>query len=78
MRYQSHEAMFAPCIANKMDGILGSAAWTTQRYASRLKAIPTLAMTSGWEIGGIVGIYVAVPLTAAIRVLWRSYVSSRS
>ena len=47
VRYQSHEAMFAPCIANKMDGILGSGAWITQRYASRLKAIPTFAMTSG-------------------------------
>lgn len=36
------------------------------------------AMMAGWEIGGIVGIYLAVPFAAAIRVLWRSYVSSKA
>jgi predicted PurR-regulated permease PerM len=32
------------------------------------------AVLVGAEIGGIVGIYLAVPLTAAFLVVWRRYV----
>jgi len=31
------------------------------------------AVLVGAEVGGIVGIYLAVPLTAALRVVWRTY-----
>jgi predicted PurR-regulated permease PerM len=33
---------------------------------------------AGWEIGGIVGIYLALPLMAAASVVWRSYFPSKS
>ncbi len=32
------------------------------------------AVMVGWEVGGIVGIYLLVPLIAAIRVIWRRYI----
>jgi predicted PurR-regulated permease PerM len=33
---------------------------------------------AGWEIGGVVGIYLALPLMAAAAVILRWYVASRS
>ena len=33
---------------------------------------------AGWEIGGVVGVYLAFPLMAAASVVWRSYISSKS
>jgi predicted PurR-regulated permease PerM len=36
------------------------------------------AVMVGGEIGGIVGIYLAVPLVAAVRVIWLNWVSPSS
>jgi predicted PurR-regulated permease PerM len=33
---------------------------------------------AGWEIGGVVGIYLALPSMAAASVVWRNYISSKS
>ena len=35
------------------------------------------AVLAGAQIGGIVGIYLAVPLTAALRVVWRTYAAPK-
>jgi len=32
------------------------------------------ALMVGWEIGGLVGIYVLVPVISVTRVIWRRYV----
>ena len=42
----------------------------------RLMAI--FAVMAGWEVGGLLGIYLALPLTAVAGVIWRSYVSKKS
>jgi predicted PurR-regulated permease PerM len=47
----------------------------------QLEIHPLLAIFAvmvGWEIGGLAGIYLLVPLIAAIRAIWRRYVSPRS
>ncbi len=36
------------------------------------------AVMVGWEVGGIVGIYLLVPLIAAIHAIWRRYVPPSS
>jgi predicted PurR-regulated permease PerM len=42
----------------------------------RLMAI--FAVMAGWEVGGLLGIYLALPLTAVAGVIWRSHVSKKS
>lgn len=53
---------------------------TPRIMGSHLKIHPLaaiLAVLVGAEIGGIVGIYLAVPMVASICVIWRSVVSDR-
>jgi predicted PurR-regulated permease PerM len=42
----------------------------------RLMAI--FEVMAGWEVGGLLGIYLALPLTAVAGVIWRSYISTKS
>jgi predicted PurR-regulated permease PerM len=40
--------------------------------------IAIFGVMAGWEIGGVVGVYLAFPLMAAASVVWRNYISSKS
>lgn len=70
-----------------MIGLLG--AWrviqdyyaTPRVMGTHLKIHPLAAIFAvlvGAEIGGIVGIYLAVPLMASIRVIWRAYATQQA
>ena len=54
---------------------------TPRIMGSHLKIHPLAAIFAvlvGAEIGGIVGIYLAVPMMASMRVIWRAYVAEQS
>ena len=56
--------------------------YTTPRIMGHhLKIHPLAAIFGvlvGAEIGGIVGIYLAVPMMASMRVIWRAYAGEQS
>jgi predicted PurR-regulated permease PerM len=56
--------------------------WIAPRVVGHeLEIHPLLAIFAvmvGGEIGGIVGIYLSIPLVAALRVIWKTCIATRS